>query len=127
MSSENIQGDRLRIGVVGCGCDRLDVGNLMESGEVEIVGVADPSEKARESLRRRQPAVVGVPEFECAEELYSSMEFDGVFVGTPHTMHYSHVMGAITTGAHVICEKPLACTPEHTREIAAEARLATSL
>ena len=98
------------------------VGNLMESGEVEIVGVADPSEKARESLRRRQPAVVGVPEFECAEELYSSVEFDGVFVGTPHTMHYSHVMGAITKGAHVICEKPLACTPEHTREIAAEAR-----
>ncbi|MDQ3855650.1 MAG: Gfo/Idh/MocA family oxidoreductase [Chloroflexota bacterium] len=110
---------RLRIGIAGCGSvTGWHVGNLLAINGVEIAGLADPSQEARERLVRRQPVVASAPQFDTPEELYESVELDGVFVGTPHTLHYSHVIGAVRRGLHVLCEKPLACAPEHAREIA---------
>ena len=33
-------------------------------------------------------------------------------IATPHTLHHPMIMRALERGLHVLCEKPLACTPE---------------
>ena len=116
---------RLRVGLVGCGgIARFHVGNLMQLEDVEIVGLADPSEANLTAMRSEFPTLTGVPSFGTAEELYETVELDGVQLATPHTLHFAQVTTAVERGLHVLCEKPLACTPEHARAIRAQAEAA---
>ncbi len=58
--------------------------------------------------------------FQHATEDYKKlldMDLDGVVVSTPHSMHHEHALAAIERGLHVMCEKPLATTAAHAREL----------
>lgn len=114
--------EQLRVGILGCGrrVAMFHAGPLAASQGVRIAGLADPNAQSIETLRRTVP-LDGVPAFGSAPELYDSVELDAVLVSTPHTMHHSMIMGALERGLHVLCEKPLACTPEEARDIAAAA------
>src|SRR3546814_4140903 len=39
--------------------------------------------------------------------LFRSRRPDVVIVASPHHLHYQHARAAITSGAHVLCEKPM--------------------
>lgn len=114
--------ERLRVGILGCGRRvALFHGRPLAACEgVRIAGLVDPDPESIANLRRRVP-LDGVPAFTSPAELYQSVELDAVLVSTPHTMHHSNVMGALERGLHVLCEKPLACTPGEAHDIAAAA------
>ncbi len=113
---------QLRVGLIGCGAvARWHAASLLRLGATTIVGIVDPNEENIAKMRRSLPPLAHVPVFTSDEELYNAVELDAVEVNTPHTMHYPQVITAVERGLHVICEKPLACTPEHAREIAAAA------
>lgn len=115
--------EQLRIGILGCGrrVAFFHAGPLAALQGVRIAGLVDTSPDSIELLRRTV-ALDGVPAFTSPAELYDRVELDAVLVSSPHTMHHQMVLGALERGLHVLCEKPLACTPEEAHDIEAAAR-----
>ncbi len=67
----------------------------------------------------------GVPR-RCAgiEELAAADEVDAIFIATPNADHHRMVLAAARAGKHVLCEKPLAMSIEHGREMVDACRAA---
>lgn len=114
--------DQLRVGLIGCGnISHGHVRNLLSAGEVAITGLAEPSDEHVTALQRAAPGLGGVATFPSAAELLEAVALEAVVIMTPHALHYEHVMLALDRGLHVLCEKPLACSPHEAREIARRA------
>jgi len=90
--------------------------------EVEVVGMADPSDASIATARSNVVGLEKVPAYADWRHLLDATDLDLALVSTPHTLHHEHVMGALDAGLHVLCEKPLAHTPELAQEIAEHAQ-----
>ena len=88
---------------------------------VEIVGLADPSETSIAALRSKVDGLSTTQTYSQWQQLLEAASPNAVLVATPHTLHHEHVMGALDANAHVLCEKPLAHSPELASEIAEHA------
>ena len=114
--------ERLRVGIVGCGLVAgYHARNLLAIEGVEIVGLAEPSETNLAAFRRSVPTLADVPAFADADALLDAVALDAVELNTPHALHHPQVLAALDRGLHVLCEKPLACTPGQARELAERA------
>jgi predicted dehydrogenase len=83
----------------------------------EIVAVADirPSQ-----LELAKSEKWGIPHgFEDYKKLLEMPEIDAVSVCTPNYMHKQPTMDALAAGKHVLCEKPMAMSPDECREMIA--------
>ncbi len=108
-----------RLGAIGVGGNAAGhLRRFLGMPEVDVVGLADPSDAAIATARSGLPDLSEVPAYADWRDLLSAADPDVVLVSTPHTLHHEHVMGALNAGAHVLCEKPLAHTPELAQEIA---------
>jgi predicted dehydrogenase len=97
---------RLRIGIVGGGLivQGQHLPNLLFLKDgFEVVGVSDPSAKARAFVERR----FGVPTFAGSEELRDRGGLDAVVIASPDFTHTREVLASLERGLHVFCEKPL--------------------
>ncbi len=75
--------------------------------DFEIVGVCDIRKEAGEFTRKR----LGLDRYyEDADEMLDELKPDLVSVCTPNCFHKPMTLKALTYGAHVICEKPIALT-----------------
>jgi predicted dehydrogenase len=108
------------VGLAGVGrwCKRL-LGCLRTLDEMRedlvLTAVADVEPAAREHARD-----VGVPlVLASAEELFARPELDAVVIATPPGLHHEHARAALTSGKHVLVEKPLATRAAHARELVA--------
>lgn len=111
----------IRIGVVGAGAvaqiAHLPVLARME--EVEIVAICDNDQPKARSLATR----FGVADvFDDIEDLLRYSEPDAVTLCTPNHLHEVHTMTALSAGAHVLCERPLALSAGGVEEIRRAAR-----
>lgn len=112
----------IKLAVIGAG--NIAAGHLrrfLEMSRVDVVGLADPSNEAIATIQEKVEGLAGVPTYADWSELLSAVNPSAVLVATPHTLHHEHVMGSLDAGAHVLCEKPLAHTPELAHEIAEHA------
>ena len=110
---------RLRLGIIGCGraTTLFHLKALEEVGEIEVVAAAD-----REPERARRVAEeVGARWYQSHRELLEDEEVEAVAVNTPPSLHEELTLESLRAGRHVICEKPMARSPEGCRRIAAEA------
>ncbi len=108
-----------RFGTIGVGGNAA--GHLRRFSampEFDLVGMADPSDESIAAARSNVQGLDDVPAYADWRDLLAAVDLDAVLVSTPHTLHHEHVMGALNAGAHVLCEKPLAHTPELAQEIA---------
>ena len=87
-----------------------------------MVGMADPSDASIATARSNVEGLDKVPAYADWRHLLDATDLDLALVSTPHTLHHEHVMGALDAGLHVLCEKPLAHTPELAQEIADHAQ-----
>ncbi len=53
------------------------------------------------------------------EEMLNDPEVDLVYVCTPHSLHYEHMMLALKSGKHVLCEKSFTTNAEQARKVLA--------
>ena len=115
---------RLRVALVGCGLisgSHIE-GFLQSANRAEIVVCCDTD------LEKAQKAVAAVGGTARAVQDYADIladpEIDAVDLCLPHHLHRDMTIAAARAGKHILCEKPLALTPEDCDLMAAEAKAA---
>ena len=112
-----------RLGAIGVGGNSAGhLRRFLAMPEVDVVGMADPSDTSIANARSNVEGLDGVPVYADWRDLLATTDLELALVSTPHTLHYEHVMGALDAGLHVLCEKPLAHTPVLAQEIADHAK-----
>ncbi|MCC6728085.1 MAG: Gfo/Idh/MocA family oxidoreductase [Chthonomonadales bacterium] len=104
-------GERLRIGIIGCG----DLGAVharrfadMEGARVVALADPDPGRLARAAEALADPPAVRATDYrdllDCG--------LDAVCIASPDAYHVPQVLDALAANLHVLCEKPLTLDPE---------------
>jgi predicted dehydrogenase len=112
----------LRLGIVGAGAvtqvAHLPV--LKKIKQIEVAALADGDLVKASALADR----FGVPNaFEDLQEMIASTPLDALLVCTPNHLHESHVLFGVSSGLHVMVEKPIATSTagaERIRDAAAK-------
>jgi predicted dehydrogenase len=107
----------LKVGVIGiAGIARTHYPGWQESPHTEVCALADIDAEARRKFGEQLNVSLL---YEKGEDLIANKDIDLVDICTPNKFHKPLVIAALEAGKHVICEKPLAPTPEDVREIIA--------
>ncbi|MBB5692579.1 Gfo/Idh/MocA family protein [Muricoccus pecuniae] len=115
---------RPRIGFLGVGwIGRHRMAAILDTGAVEAVAIADPSEEMVAEARKLAPDAAVV---DGLEEMLS-LSLDGVVIATPSALHAAQTVQALRAGASVFCQKPLGRTAEEVRGAVEAAREADRL
>jgi predicted dehydrogenase len=101
--------DKIRVGMIGVGgIAQGHVERLLKNPEVEIVALADSSEKSIERTQTNFPAIAATAQvFSDYAELLEKTQPDGVVICTPHSQHFQQAADSLDAGAHVLLEKPM--------------------
>lgn len=97
-------GRQMRVAVCGYGdMGMVHVETLSALPGIEVVAVADPvADRAAAAARR------GLKVYADAEEMIDTVKADVVSIATPTCSHAALATRALSRGAHVFCEKPMA-------------------
>ncbi len=121
---EKRDGGRLRIGVIGCGAIavRRHLPEFAARDDVEIAALYNRTREKAENMQKQYGGTV------CGrvEELLS-MDLDAVSICTANVTHAEYAVRALKAGMHVLCEKPMAMSPEECAAMTAEAEKAGRL
>jgi len=107
---------KLRVAVIGCGmiANSAHIPAWQSQRGAEVVGVMD-------NVLDRAKATAGkysIPgAFDDVPQMLRELSPDVVSVCTPAGCHKEHAVAALRSGAHVLCEKPLAITSGEASEI----------
>ena len=88
--------------------------NLVANKRCRVSMVADLSSERRDYVQRLYPAVRVTDN---VDELLKDGEMDGVIVATPVATHFDLGMRALSSGKHILVEKPLATTVEEVEQM----------
>lgn len=102
---------KLRVAVVGTGqiATTARIPALLSNKHVELVALVDTETGKVEKTAKR----LGVKRFFASiDDLFATEEVDAVAICTPPSTHADLAIKAMSYGAHVICEKPMANTLE---------------
>lgn len=107
------------LGVIGCGGFGLfALQQFMQIPGIKLAGMAGTARPAALAAANR----FGLDDIEDVDKLLDRSNIDVVYIATPPFVHFEQAHRALTAGKHVICEKPLALTPEHADELIELAR-----
>lgn len=106
---------KLKVGVIGLGgIANTHVPGWNASPYAEIVAGSDINPAAFETWKSKY----GVTRFtENAADLINDPDIDIIDICTPNMYHTAQTIAALGAGKHVLCEKPLAPTPEAIRQM----------
>ena len=109
--------DKLKVGIVGVGgIARTHIPGWQASEHAELVAGSDISEDVLNTWGEQY----GVKKlYVNPEDLFADPEIDIVDVCTPNNYHAPLSIGALDAGKHVICEKPLAPSPQLVKDMIA--------
>lgn len=95
----------IRFGVVGCGhIGKRHAEMIVRNSESDLIAICDIADKSSLNL-----ADQSVPFYSSVEEMLAAHpEIDVVCVCTPNGLHAKHSIAALSSGKHVVCEKPMA-------------------
>jgi UDP-N-acetylglucosamine 3-dehydrogenase len=119
-AAKNNAENLLRVGVVGVGVMGSNHARVLaDLPGVTLVGIADPEPKQRDFVAR----ALGCGDFADVEGLLAA-GVDAVTIAAPTHLHRDIALTCISSGVHVLVEKPIASTVEEGRTIIAAARRA---
>jgi predicted dehydrogenase len=105
----------LRVGVIGVGgIAKTHFPGWQESPHTEVVALSDLVPEALNRVADEQ----GVSRrYEKPDDLIADPDIDIIDICTPNRYHAPLVIKALDAGKHVLCEKPLAPTPDEIRQM----------
>lgn len=109
---------KIRIGVVGAGAitQVAHLGALSRMDDAHVVAICDIDVPKAQSLATR----FGIPDvYDDIEDLLKYASPEAVVICTPNHLHEIHVRTALSAGAHVLCERPLALTVDGVERVRA--------
>ncbi len=107
------------LGVIGCGGFGLfALQQFAQLPGIRLAGMAGTARPAAIAAANR----FGLEDIEDIEKLLGRSDVDLVYIATPPFLHFEQAHRALSAGKHVLCEKPLALTPEHADELIGLAR-----
>ena len=100
----------LKIGVLGCGkiAQVRHIPEYAANENCELVAFYNPTKQRAEDMA----AKYGGKAYDTAEELLANPEIDAVSICAANYAHADLTIKALKAGKHVLCEKPMATTPE---------------
>jgi predicted dehydrogenase len=108
---------RIRVGIIGTGgISHWHGRQLLETGEADIVAIADTSKESRDKFVSRF-GLDDVRQFDNHEAMLDGAELDAVVICSPHTLHFKHATDALHKGCHVLIEKPMTCTSQEAEQL----------
>jgi len=111
--------EQVNVGVVGVGIGHLHIEGYSKCPEARVLAVCD----INEDRAHRVAAEFGVPHvYTDYNEMLRLESIDAVSVCTPNHLHAPVTIAAFEAGKHVICEKPLAMTPEEGKAMVAASK-----
>jgi predicted dehydrogenase len=115
--------DHLRLAVVGTGAiaQVAHLPALAKSRGAQLVALCDNDGAKARALADRFDVPDVYTDF---EELLDSGQLDAVLIATPNHLHEPHVLSALRSGVHVLCERPLALTARGVERVIAAAQRA---
>lgn len=107
----------LKVGVIGVGgIARTHIPGWMASEDAELAAGSDVSQEVLEAWGQEH----GVQKlYADPNDMFADPDIDIVDVCTPNNYHAPLSIAALNAGKHVICEKPLAPTPDQVKEMIA--------
>jgi predicted dehydrogenase len=106
----------IRMGAVGCGYWGPNVIRNLESLEgVQLSSICDADVRRLALVAARYPRARTTTR---ATDVLEDPTIEAVYIATPVSTHYELVKRALSTGKHVLVEKPLATTIEQAEELA---------
>jgi len=103
-------GDRARYGLIGCGGIGAVRAAALGRSDSRLIAVSDLDADRAAAVAARHGAAV---EKDWRDLL--ARDLDAVIVSTPPSLHAEMCIEAVRAGKHVLCEKPLARSPEECR------------
>lgn len=106
----------MKLGLIGCGTVALGghLPAIAESTDFKLAALSDVRADHLEEVGKRYGVERLYTDY---RELLAHEDIDAVTITTPVGSHYSMALAALAAGKHVFCEKPLADTLEHGREL----------
>ena len=103
---------KVRVGLLGCGGFMGEhVRRLSANADAQIVALCDTTEQMTRAFAQKNAPKDGWPtelmHFTDPAQMYAQAKLDGVFIATPHTLHFAHGTQALLAGVHVYMEKPM--------------------
>ncbi|MDP3851029.1 MAG: Gfo/Idh/MocA family oxidoreductase [Luteolibacter sp.] len=126
--SETGIGEKLRIGIIGCGGRSNSVGEMaLKDGRFEVVALADYFQEAvdRQGEKFKVPADRRYTGLNCFRKMLDAGGIDIAAVLSPPYFHPEHVEAVIEAGVHVWLAKPISVDAPGVARIEAAARKAT--
>lgn len=96
---------KVRVGFIGAGnwAEYNHMPVLAARSDVELVGIATPTQASRDRVQKRFGMRVATPDF---RELLRE-PLDAVVISSPHGFHYEQAKVALDANLHVLVEKPM--------------------
>ena len=115
---------RVRYAVIGLGHIAqiaMLPGFRQARGNSELTALVSSDPKKLKVLGRRYN-VKNLYAYEDIDDLFASGEIDAVYIALPNNQHKDFTVRAANAGIHVLCEKPMAVTPEECEAMMAAAK-----
>ena len=117
-------GKRIRYAVIGLGyisqIAMLPAFRHANSNSELAALVSGDAEKLK--VLGRKYGVKNLYSYDDVDLLFESGEIDAVYIGLPNNMHKEYAVRAANAGLHVLCDKPMAVTPQDCDEMLAAAK-----
>ncbi|MFB9329133.1 Gfo/Idh/MocA family protein [Paenibacillus aurantiacus] len=104
----------MKVAVLGCGgMGHVHARIYAGMEDVTLTAVCDTDPPRAQSLAE-ELEVAAYVDF---DEMLRQAEFDVISIAVPSWLHHTYAVQAARAGKHVICEKPIALTPEDARDM----------
>ncbi len=111
----------MNVAIIGCGrIAHAHATAISERGDISLVAVVDPVEEKR----REFADTYGGSAYDSIQAMLAESPPDGACLCTPPVMHEEGATELLTSGVHVLCEKPLAISSEEAQSMISQAERA---